>query len=99
MRRARNHATPGDIALMAVITKAMGAFLILMIMLIPYYSSDPGKAPGVDEMRQRLDKVAQEVKALMEGVGAISVEDLTQRLKDALQELERAQALIADLKA
>jgi hypothetical protein len=60
-----------------------------MIMLMPYYKSDPANTPGVDEMCARVEKVADEIKALIDRAGVADVEELVRRLKEALAELER----------
>lgn len=54
MRRPNRSIETFDISLMAVVTKAMGAFLVMMLLLLPYYSSSP---LGKDEAQDLAKKV------------------------------------------
>lgn len=54
MRRPNRSIETFDISLMAVVTKAMGAFLVMMLLLLPYYSSS---SLGKDEAQDLAKKV------------------------------------------
>ena len=74
MRRSNRNIETFDISLMAVVTKAMGAFLVLMLLLMPYYSSGPiGQQAAADlakkveqadlKIREVIDKLNKEINA------------------------------------
>ena len=46
----------GEVAMMGVITKAMGTFLVLMILLLPYYTGYTKSQETVDETKQHIDE-------------------------------------------
>lgn len=103
MRRRHREIAGGEVAMMAVITKAMGAFLVLMILLLPYYTGDTQSQQTVDETKQRID----EAKAGLDGAvdklkkGRLTdqeIDDLLKSLMLARDELVEAQNLIAQLR-
>ena len=53
MKRPHRSIETFDISLMAVVTKAMGAFLVLMLLLMPYYRSGPIGQQEVQRPRQK----------------------------------------------
>lgn len=67
MRRPNRSIETFDISLMAVVTKAMGAFLVLMLLLLPYYTPEPRESDAAELLRQlktmnaRLDEVAKQL--------------------------------------
>ncbi len=103
MRRRHHETSGGEVAMMAVITKAMGAFLVLMIMLLPYYTGDTQSQQTVDDTGRRID----EAKAGLDGAvdrlkqGRLTdaeIDDILKRLQRAHDELTEAQGLIRQLR-
>ncbi|WP_294533870.1 hypothetical protein [uncultured Rhodoblastus sp.] len=103
MRRRHRETSGGEVAMMAVITKAMGAFLVLMIMLLPYYTGDTQSQQTVDDTGRRID----EAKAGLDGAvdrlkkGRLTdaeIDDILNRLQQAHDELTEAQGLIRQLR-
>jgi len=91
MRRPHRTIETFDISLMAVVTKAMGAFLVLMLLLLPYYTPEPRESDAAELLRQlkamnaRLDEVAKQLgdtnkgpAELRQDLGKLSV-DATMR--------------------
>lgn len=99
MRRPNRSIEVFDISLMAVVTKAMGAFLVLMLLLMPYYSSGPIGAETAAELARRLDEAEKKLKSLSEQAGQFSddPERLRKLLEEARKELEAAQQSLARL--
>jgi predicted nuclease with TOPRIM domain len=95
MKRPHRSIETFDISLMAVVTKAMGAFLVLMLLLIPYYSSSP---LGQDEA-QELTKKVQDADAKIKGVlDKLGDKSLGGDLVLAREELGSGEQLIGQLK-
>lgn len=95
MRRPHRSIETFDISLMAVVTKAMGAFLVLMLLLMPYYSSSP---LGRDEA-QDLAKKVQDADAKIKGVlDKLGDKELGKDLSSAREQLGSGQQLINQLK-
>lgn len=95
MKRPHRSIETFDISLMAVITKAMGAFLVLMLLLMPYYSSSP---LGKDEA-QDLAKKVQDADAKIKGVlDRLGDKELGKSLTEAREELGSGQQLINQLR-
>jgi hypothetical protein len=66
LRRPRRSIETFDIALMAVVTKAMGAFLVLMLIMLPSYNKVPGMQQEVHDADAALQRLTQRVEALQE---------------------------------
>ena len=62
MRRIRRETGTGEIAMMAVITKAMGAFLVIMILLLPYYTGDPEGEQTAAATNKHIDDAKKKAK-------------------------------------
>ena len=97
MRRPHRSIEVFDISLMAVVTKAMGAFLVLMLLLMPYYSSGPIGQQEASDLKDKVDQVDKNIQAVISELSKASTEDLRKRLEEALKELEEARKLIAEL--
>jgi hypothetical protein len=97
MRRPHRSIEVFDISLMAVVTKAMGAFLVLMLLLMPYYSSGPIGQQEADDLGKKVDQVQQNIQKAISALSTADAEDLRRRLEEALQQLGEAQKLIAQL--
>jgi cell division protein FtsB len=95
MKRPHRSIETFDISLMAVVTKAMGAFLVLMLLLMPYYSSSP---LGKDEAQDLANKV-QEADARIKGVlDKLGDKELGKDLTVAREQLGTGTQLIAQMK-
>lgn len=81
MRRPHRTIETFDISLMAVVTKAMGAFLVLMLLLLPYYTPDSTEDDAAELLRQLklLDAKLDEVSTQL-GDPSKTVEDLRKEL-------------------
>ena len=103
MRRRHRETGGGEVAMMAVITKAMGAFLVLMIMLLPYYTGDTQSQQTVDDTGHRIDEakagLEDAVDRLKKGrLTDAEIDEVLKRLQRAHDELTEAQSLIAQLR-
>jgi Skp family chaperone for outer membrane proteins len=103
MRRPNRSIEVFDISLMAVVTKAMGAFLVLMLLLMPYYSSGPVGEKTAAELAEELKEAQKKLNNAIENLkrGEITPEEL-ERLKRLLEDtqrrLQQAQTLADRLK-
>jgi len=66
LRRPRRSIETFDIALMAVVTKAMGAFLVLMLIMLPSYNKVPGMQHEVHDADAALQRLAKRVEPLQQ---------------------------------
>lgn len=98
MHRSSRSIETFDISLMAVVTKAMGAFLVMMLLLMPYYSSGPIGTQAATDLAKKIDQVDQKIKDVISKLSNAAPEDLRKQLEDALKLLEEARKLIAELK-
>jgi hypothetical protein len=87
-----------DISLMAVVTKAMGAFLVIMLLLMPYYSSGSLGDKAAAEAAQQLKEAQQKLQALAQQLSGRSPDEIAKMLQDALDRLAKAETAIAQLK-
>lgn len=83
---------------MAVVTKAMGAFLVMMLLLLPYYSSGPVGQKAAEDLAAQVEQIQKDIQNVIDSLKTASPDDLRQKLEQALRELEEAQKLIAELK-
>ena len=98
MKRPHRSIETFDISLMAVVTKAMGAFLVLMLLLMPYYRSGPIGQKEADALAMKADQVRNSLSVILERLTNASVEDLRALLEATRMQLEEARGLIAKLK-
>lgn len=104
MGRRRRHTDGGEIALMAVTTKAMGAFLILMIFGFKYYVADMEGAREAEELTERLAETREAMARATDRArrGEYTEEEMNAVLAaliEAEEALAAAEALVAQLKA
>jgi len=97
MRRPHRSIEVFDISLMAVVTKAMGAFLVLMLLLMPYYSSGPIGQKAAEDLAKKVQEVDKNIKAAMQELATASAEDLRKKLEEALKQLEEARKLLVEV--
>jgi len=64
LRRPKRSIEVFDIALMAVVTKAMGAFLVLMLLMLPSYNNLPAIQENVADAESKRQQLAAAVDAL-----------------------------------
>ena len=62
MKRPHRSIETFDISLMAVVTKAMGAFLVLMLLLMPYYTSEPMGQKEADALEKKVEEVNKNIQ-------------------------------------
>ncbi len=98
MRRPHRSIETFDISLMAVVTKAMGAFLVMMLLLMPYYSSGPIGQQTAADLAQKVSQVEQKIKDVVDKINVAAPEDLRKLLEEVLLLLDDAQRLIAELR-
>jgi hypothetical protein len=104
MRRIRREAAGGgEIAMMAVITKAMGAFLVLMILLLPYYTSDPVAQRTAEEATEQLEDAKKKLQEAQDKLkkGRLTdeeIDELLAQLEQARLRLEEALLNIRQLR-
>jgi predicted nucleic acid-binding Zn-ribbon protein len=96
MKRPHRSIEVFDISLMAVVTKAMGAFLVLMLLLMPYYSSSPIGTKEAQELTRKVQDADAKIKSVLNQLGGQS--PLSQDLKTARQSLGSGTDLIKRLK-
>jgi type II secretory pathway pseudopilin PulG len=61
MRRPHRSIETFDISLMAVVTKAMGAFLVLMLLLLPYYTPNARTQEVTEELLLQLKVISSKI--------------------------------------
>jgi len=98
MKRPHRSIETFDISLMAVVTKAMGAFLVLMLLLIPYYKSGPIAQKPIDDLAKKVEEIDKSIKDVVDKLATASAEDLRKLLEEARQRLQEARKMIVELK-
>lgn len=98
MRRPHRSIEVFDISLMAVVTKAMGAFLVLMLLLIPYYSSGSLGDQAAADVAKQLAEAEQQLKALSSKLNGMNPQAIAQALQQAQQHLAEANRNLSALK-
>lgn len=93
MRRASRQIEVFDISLMAVVTKAMGAFLVLMILLMPYYKSNPTYQAPVKDLSKELNDVQKQLDDMKRKLGSDNSDPaaMRQELDESRQQIAQAQ--------
>lgn len=98
MRRPHRSIEVFDISLMAVVTKAMGAFLVLMLIFMQYYSSGPIGQKTTSDIRQTIEatekQIAEAAKKLSQNANPA---DIAKLLAEAQRLLEQARQQITQL--
>lgn len=99
MRRPNRTIEVFDISLMAVVTKAMGAFLVLMVVFMQYYSSGPlGKQTAAD-LQKSIERTQTDLtEAMKKLVEKSNPEEIAKLLEEARRRLEEAKKLIDQLR-
>lgn len=95
MKRPHRSIETFDISLMAVVTKAMGAFLVLMLLLIPYYSSSPLGKDEAEDLAKKVQDADAKIKGVLDKLGD---KELGKDLSLAREQLGSGEQLIGQLK-
>jgi len=87
--------------MMDVISGAMGAFLIIMVVLARYYKSDPAVSQSVEELGAQIQHAVEKLDRAEQDLGAgltNNIPDLRKLLEEARFSLEDAEHRLLDLK-
>jgi hypothetical protein len=99
MRRPNRSIEVLDISLMAVVTKAMGAFLVLMVVFMQYYQSGPIGQNTAEQLSQAIEQTQKNTTdALRRLIEKANPEDIAKLLEEARRRLEEAKNLIEQLR-
>lgn len=100
IRRPHRSIEVFDISLMAVVTKAMGAFLVLMLLLMPYYSSGPVGEQNAAQLAQTITQAQKELDLAVQKLAQAKPDpnEIAKLLDEAMKRLREAQELMARLK-
>lgn len=86
LKRAHRSIEVFDMSLMAVVTKAMAAFLVMMLILMPYYTSNPDVAKLAEELEEHWG----DTKDIIEKLKRAANQEDPKALMDTIKELENA---------
>jgi archaellum component FlaC len=97
VKRPRREGGGGEVALMAVITKAMGAFLVLVVIMLPDYIYVVQHGTQGSGAQQILDAASQQVQQLEQALNGAAgpPKDLT-AMRKVLQDLEQKLGALKD---
>lgn len=99
MRRPNRSIEVFDISLVAVVSKAMGAFLVLMIVFMQYYSSGPLGQNTAQQLSEQIEQTQKNtVEALRRLIEKANPEDIAKLLEEARRRLEESKQLIDQLR-
>lgn len=98
--RPRRQVEVFDIAIVAVVTKALGAFIVLVIMLLPYYRSDPANAPAVQAVRDHLRDARLAIEMVQQALNEKAPDPaaLSGLVERSRQSLDEAQGFVQALR-
>ena len=100
MRRRSREITIFNLSMMDVVTGAMGAFLIVMVVLARYYHSDPGNREKIDALKTELAQARDRLRDIdlaVRQTGSTSG-DVTQALNRANRNLNKAERDLGKLR-
>jgi septal ring factor EnvC (AmiA/AmiB activator) len=100
LARARRNMEVFDIAIVAVVTKALGAFIVLMIFLLPYYKSDPASGEAVRAAEDYLGETKSAIDAVQRALRGPTPDRaaLDELFGKARESLEKAQGVIQGIR-
>lgn len=103
MKRPRREAGGGEVALMAVITKAMGAFLVLVVIMLPHYILVVNNSQSADQAQAAVNQAAANVGEIADRLkkGRLTdreIDDLLHRIEDLKSKLAALNDQIALLR-
>ena len=93
MRRRSREITIFSLSMMDVVTGAMGAFLIVMVVLARYYESDPQNRENVEALKAELTEVRDRLRDIDQAVKSLGgdSDDIDQALSKASANLSEAE--------
>lgn len=100
MMRRNREINIFNLSMMDVISGAMGAFLIIMVVLARYYKSDPSSSQSVDEMAEQIRRAIEQLDQAEDKLdtGLINIPDLRKLLEETRRRLEDAERRLQDLR-
>lgn len=103
MKRRRREAGGGEVALMAVITKAMGAFLVLVVIMLPHYVFSPASRETAENAKKSVEQAQSIANEIAEKLkkGRLTdeeIDELLRQIDELTKSLEAAKTEIAALK-
>ena len=97
MKRPRREGGGGEVALMAVITKAMGAFLVLVVIMLPDYVYVVVHGKSDATAQRLLDDAAHKAKQLEKALaGGSAAEKNVPAMRQAMQDVDKNLAALKD---
>lgn len=96
MKRRNREIQIFNLSMMDVISGAMGAFLIIMIILSRYYTPDPQAAKDAHKIKEKLKEVQQELLLIKKEMPD-DYWKLKRLLDQALDDLDRAEDMVDNL--
>ena len=100
MRRPHRSIETFDISLMAVVTKAMGAFLVLMLLLLPYYTPNKQTEEDIKEIVLQLKKARESIETVSRQLGPAGGGGGAQaNLQEAKTQVELAAQVVGKMRA
>jgi hypothetical protein len=99
IRRPNRQIEVFDISLMAVVTKAMGAFLVIMLLLMPYYRGGPVYSEPMSKLRDQLEEVKKKLEDVEQNVRRFTddPEELKRQVGMLLKRLDEAKVRVTEL--
>ncbi len=102
MQRRNREINIFSLSMMDVISGAMGAFLIILIVLARYYEGSPENSESVAKLQRELkkaqEKIEQVEKMFREAGSDVDVERVLRELSEAKRAIEDANRRMADLR-
>lgn len=95
MKRPRREAGGGEVALMAVITKAMGAFLVLVVIMLPHYTLVVNNSQSADKAQAAVDQASSHVNEIADLLKKGRLTD--QEIDELLRKIETLKKELAAL--
>ncbi|MFN3868173.1 MAG: hypothetical protein ACK4MF_03800 [Hyphomicrobiaceae bacterium] len=89
MRRPRRDHGGSEVALMAVITKAMGAFLVLVVIMLPHYVYAPASTENARRANEQIQQAREAAQQIADKLKAGRLTDA--ELDDLLRQIEQLQ--------
>lgn len=97
-RRPSREISIFSLSMLDVISGAMGAFLIIMIILSRYYENDPANRKSVEELQNSLQRSQQKLEQIEKLIrNDPSAQNFWEQLQQALQQLSVAQGKLHSL--
>jgi hypothetical protein len=99
MKRRNREINIFNLSMMDVISGAMGAFLIILIIFSRYYRSDPLDSKSIKELTQELQEARETLQEIEKMIkGGANIRELLEKLKETQQLLAQAENRVEDLK-